>query len=404
MLKNIFDTFIWTSFCRGKQKERNSLVSQSMAELTPVAVTLAKDGAPTKTAIQRIVATFLTKEWAYEDAESLNVLYNASFTNKNCIVKRPKPSTGVAEEPVALFIKLHTALDGCMKAFDEVVPSKQEEALFSYEYGNSGLGAQVYGFFQTQDGTLGRIDEYLDARNMEPEDVENEEVRADVAKSFATFHTLQTPLDRKPLSQFYDAILMGLDRYHQSEKLKTLARQGGVNMDKLVDYDLSSKVGVAVAHLGKLNGKHGWCIHDVQFMNTMIKNNPEPEESKVVLIDFEFVCWNYRAFDIGGHFMQKMFKWFDEDNKIANCAEYTKQEMHHFCQEYAARWNHITGDSDTAEQVFREAQYGYILALAFDIHNMLCYMDDVEDKDPLNLHGLNKLFEELVMQVEELSI
>lgn len=70
-------------------------------------------------------------------------------------------------------------------------------------------------------------------------------------------------------------------------------------------------------------------------MNVMVKNNVKKGESKVVLIDFEFVMRNYRA---------------------------------------------------------------------FDIHNMLCFMDEEDDKDPLNLVGLNKLFDEFVYQYTKLGL
>ncbi|CAM0140879.1 unnamed protein product [Umbelopsis sp. WA50703] len=113
---------------------------------------------------------------------------------------------------------------------------------------------------------------------------------------------------------------------------------------------------------------------------------------------------NYRAFDIGGHFMQKMFKWFDEESRIAGCMKYTEEEKRHFCDEYSRQWNKLTGDSDTGEQVFLESEYGYLLAITFDIHNMLCFMDEEGDKDPLNLLGLNKLFDEFVDQYAKLNL
>jgi choline kinase len=62
-----------------------------------------------------------------------------------------------------------------------LAPMKREEALLCNEYSQTRLGAKVYGFFETQDGTLGGIDEFLDARNMDPENVENLAIRADVA-------------------------------------------------------------------------------------------------------------------------------------------------------------------------------------------------------------------------------
>ncbi|KAG0009975.1 hypothetical protein BGZ82_003749 [Podila clonocystis] len=361
-----------------------------MALLTPVSVTLPEDGVPTKTMVRDIIGTFLTKEWPSVDPETLTMSYNASFANAHCPVERPKPA-GMPTEPLKVFIKFHKADVGDIEFFKHLVPTKQTEALLCHDYGQSGLGARVYGFFETQDGSLGRIDEFLDARNMEPEDVEDALIRSDVAKSLAAFHAMKMSLAKNGVELYYEAIIGGLEKYHKMDKLKALGKEGGVSVDNLIDYDL-------------LLAKKGWCIHDIQFMNIMVKNNPKEGESRVVLIDFEFVMQNYRAFDIGGHFMQKMFKWFDEESKIANCRKYTEEEKKHFCEEYAKQWNKQTGDSDAGDQVFLESEYGYMLAITFDIHNMLCFMSDEDDKDPLNLLGLNKLFDEFVDQYAKLGL
>ena len=174
-----------------------------------------------------------------------------------------------------------------------------------------------------------------------------------------------------------------------------------MDIDSLVDYDFGAGLRRAVERLQNANAKTGWCIHDVQYMNVMITNALPP---KPILIDFEFVMRNYRAFDIGGHFMQKLFKWFDKESMIADCRPFTQEEKKHFCDAYAERWNELTGDNDTGEEVLFEAELGYLLAVCFDVHNMLCFMEQMEDKDPLSLRGLNRLFEEFVQQVERLDI
>jgi choline kinase len=375
-----------------------------MITLTPVPVTLPQNKIPTKKNVQDIIGTFLTKEWPYVDPETLTISYHASYGNAHCPVERPKPATVIPTEPLKVFIKFHNNTECGFEVLKHLVPSKHEEAIFCHEYGQTGLGAKLYGFFQTQDGTLGRIDEFLDARNMEPEDVEDPVIRADVAAATATFHALETSVQKKAVGLYYDGIIDGLKSYHKMEKLKRLGKEGGVSVDSLVDYDFGARLRKAVDTLETLGGKTGWCIHDVQFMNTMVKNTPKEGESKVFLIDLEFVMHNYRAFDIGGHFMQKMFKWFDEENKIANCRKYTEEEKRHFCDVYARKWNELTGDSDTGNQVFLESEYGYLLAITFDIHNMLCFMNDAGDKDPLNLLGLNKLFDEFVDQYVKLGL
>lgn len=372
--------------------------------LTPVSVALPDNKVPTKNMVRDIVATFLTKEWPSVDPQTLAISYHASFANGHCRVERPKPPTGKTTEPLKVFMKFHNEAGVDMEVFKNLVPSKQEEALFCYEYGRSGLGAKVYGFFKTQDGTLGRVEEFLDARNMEPEDVENAVIRADVARGLAMFHSIETSLAKKAVEPFYEALMNGLKKHHNMEKLKALGKEGGVSVDNLVDYDFAARVKKVVDKLESMGGKTGWCIHDVQFMNVLLKNDPKEGESKIVLVDFEFVMRNYRAFDIGGHFMQKMFKWFDEESKIANCRKYTEEERRHFCEEYASLWNEVTGDSDTGDQVFAESEYGYMLAIAFDVHNMLCFMMVEDDRDPLNLLGLNKLFDEFVDQYAKLGL
>lgn len=378
-----------------------------MVSLTRLPFALPEDKVPTPQIARDIIATFLTREWPKQDRATITVTYSTSFTNPSCVVERPAPSNDAAPaEPLKLFIKFHRSSGSDFEAFRHLVPTKEQEALLTYEYGRAGLGARVYGLFQTQDGTLARIDEFLDARTLEPEDVEDEALRADLARGLATFHTLQAgALPRKPVASYYEAVDKGLRSLHGLDKLKTLAREGGVPIDELIDYDLAGRCAVVVEALQKLGAKTGWCVHDIQSMNILVKNGPATaDETRITLIDFEFVFQNYRAFDIGGHFMQKMFKWFDETSKVARCRPYLEAEERHFCDVYAAQWNARTGDADAGEQVYREARLGYMLATAFDFHNMLCWMEQEGDRDPLNLAGLNKLFAEFKGRYEALGL
>ncbi|KAH7303820.1 choline/ethanolamine kinase [Stachybotrys elegans] len=374
-----------------------------MVSLTNVPATLPEDKVPTKQNVKDIIAAFLPREWSSQDVETLAVTYSTSFTNPSCVVERPLP-VNVFTEPLKLFIKFHRAADSGIPAFSHLVPTKQEEALLTHEYARSGLGAKVYGLFQTVDGTIGRVDEFLDARNLEPEDVEQEGLREELARGLATFHSLEMALPLKPIQAYYEAVGGGLQRYYKSEKLKAIAREGAVPIDDLIDYDIASRLKTILAKLQSVNAKTGWCIHDIQSMNILVKNNPTVTGRKITLIDFEFVFQNYRAFDIGGHFMQKLFKWFDKESRIAPCRPYLDEEKRHFCDAYAAQWNAQTGNSDTGAQVYEEAELGYMLATAFDLHNMMWYMDMTENKDPLDLKGLNKLSEEFRGQYKNLGL
>lgn len=375
-----------------------------MASITSVPVTLPKDKPPSKENIRDIISTFLTEEWPSVDPETLKVSYNDKFNNAHCYVARPEQPTGIHKEPLKLFVKIHREHTVDIEAFKDLAPSKAEEALFCHQYSQTGLGARVYGVFKTQDGTLGRIDEYLDARTLEPEDVEDADIRADIARCLARFHLLERPMKKPDVRSYHDGTIRGMERFHRMEKLKVLAREEGIDLDGLVDYDFGSRMRKAVDKMESIGGKTGWCIHDVQYMNVLVKNQPREGESKVVLIDFETTMRNCRGQDIGGHFFQKMFKWFDEESKVVGCRSYSEEERRHFCEEYAEEWNRVTGDSDSGERVFLESEYGFLLAICFDLHYMLYFMATEGDKDPLNLLALRKLFDEFVAQYERLGL
>ncbi|PHH90031.1 hypothetical protein CDD83_4685 [Cordyceps sp. RAO-2017] len=376
-----------------------------MATPQRVPVTLPDDKVPTKAMVRDIVGAFLRREWPGVDAETLSMSYRASFANAHCPVQRPAPAPGnPAVEPLKVFIKFHRPAAADFKAFEHLAPSRGEEALLCRAFGRTGLGARVYGFFQTADGTLGRVDEFLEARCLEPADVEEARVRADVARALATFHAMRAPLeDKKAPQAYHEAVTAALERYRGKDRLKALGREAGVSVDALVDYDFGTRLAKAVERLTSMGAKTGWCIHDVQFMNVLVRERPREGESTVALVDFEFVMRNYRGLDIGGHFMQKLFTWFGDRSRIASCRPYSEPEKLDFCAAYAARWNGLTGDADTPDRVLREAECGYLLAVAFDIHNMLCFMSEQGEGDPLDLEGLNKLFDEFVHQYARLG-
>jgi choline kinase len=354
-----------------------------MITLQALKITLPEDKVPTNQIARDIIATFLTQEWPQQDPESLTVTYSTSFTNPSCVVTRPRPSHPHIE-PLKLFIKFQRPGGEGIPGLERFAPTKEEEALLMCEYSRFGLGAQVYGLFQTGDGTIGRIDEFINGRHLEPEDVEDPAIRAEIAKSFATFHSLQVPLVKTEVSQYYESIHRGLRTYHKSDKLKAFAKENGTDISDLVDFDFVSCCQEVLSRMHRIDARAGWCIHDVQFMNVLVRNAPNPGECKIRLIDFELAFWNYRAFDIGAHYMHKMFKWFDPVDKLTRCRPYSYDEKRHFCDVYAQHWTERTGESCAGEQIFKEAELAFMLAIAFDTHNMLWFMDArIDDKEAL---------------------
>lgn len=375
-----------------------------MATLKHIPICLQEDKCPSNSMLRDIIGAFLTKEWPLVEPDALTVDYHTCFANVNCHVQRPKPTASAPEEPLKVFVKLHRASSE-VKIFKHLMPTKHAEAVLCHEYAQTGRGALMYGFFQTKDGTFGRIDEFLDSRIMLPEDAEDAVLRSEVAEAFASFHSMNHSLELQPVDSFYAAIMGGLGTLQGSDKLKSIGKAGGVDVDRLIDYDFATRVGKIADKLASIGAKTGLCINDVAYMNVLVKNAPLKDgESRVALIDFEFALHNYRAFDIAAHFAEKTFTWSEEESKGAERRKYTDDEKRLFCEAYARRWNQSTGGADTAEQVFLEAQHGSMLSIAWNVYNMLCVVEDQGEKGSCNLSGLNNLLEEFEAQFTQLGL
>lgn len=51
-----------------------------------------------------------------------------------------------------------------------------------------------------------------------------------------------------------------------------------------------------------------------------------------------------------------------------------------------------------------ESELGSMLVITFEIHNMLCFMYQEDDKNRLELLGLKRLFEEFVDRYNKLGL
>ncbi|CEJ89864.1 hypothetical protein VHEMI05685 [[Torrubiella] hemipterigena] len=345
--------------------------------------------------IRDLVGAIFPYEWASADPASLTITRTAGYANTNYIVKRPVDEGKRCVEPVSVFVKLHGSGLGNLAVFEKHVPSKLDEARLCESAAElHRLCARPYGLLtsKTNSRTV-RVDEVLDARCLLPVDVEHAHIRADIAASFAALHTIEVAGWKNSDETFCGIMARyGFNNDSSWRRLEAASIEAGVHMTNLIKCDFPTKIRQLEAKLDSMGAKRTHCIHDVQFMNVLVKNHPQPGDNHIYLIDYEFAARNYRGFDIGGHFMQKNFQWYAE-TQIADCRSYTRDEKQHFCAEYAKRWNEIMGDNDTAEQVLAEAELGYLLAISFDLHNMALCIDIEGSKEVSNLLAFNKLYE-----------
>lgn len=101
---------------------------------------------------------------------------------------------------------------------------------------------------------LGRVNEFLDVRNLEPEGVEDADIWAAVVRGYTAFHAIKIQLEENPVQVYSDIITKQLKKYYKIAKLKKLAYKGGVNVDDLIDYDFISKIRYITERLESTGG------------------------------------------------------------------------------------------------------------------------------------------------------
>ena len=52
-----------------------------------------------------------------------------------------------------------------------------------------------------------------------------------------------------------------------------------------------------------------FCHNDVQAGNILVRHEPGNADERLMLIDFEYCGYNYRAFDIANHFSEWMYDY-----------------------------------------------------------------------------------------------
>ncbi|CAB0016889.1 unnamed protein product [Nesidiocoris tenuis] len=119
------------------------------------------------------------------------------------------------------------------------------------------IGPKLFGIFPG-----GRIEEYIPASPLKPEEMSDPQVNPLVAETIAAVHCMNVPINKEP-RWIWDTIQR--------------------------------------SHLSKVPSPVVFCHNDLQQGN-ILRHNTCPE--KIVIIDFEYCAYNYRGFDLANHFIE----------------------------------------------------------------------------------------------------
>lgn len=313
-----------------------------------------------KTEALSLVSAFFPKEWRRLREEDVSVSRSQSgISNEVYFVSAGGRNQ---QEPDRVAIRKYNQeqeedVDGLWTAFGQMCASHTEQIVMHVQLAHAGLGPKQYGVFAG-----GRIEQWVDCRQLTYTDAIDPVVSHDLAVTMARVHALQLPL-RKPayhfidvLRQMYAGLQSHLSYFDDDEMLRPIA---GHDYQSLMDW---------MAPL--LSFRHNRMVFmnwDPHFGNLAVLNRPAAQQLKVMMFDFEVASYNIRGKDLGNFLISR--SGFVPDVRTDRRIE-SNEEFFPFLQAYVDECDKLMpvvdrGGSDSLDHLMMEALLGGIVALLY---------------------------------------
>ncbi|TLD05691.1 kinase-like domain-containing protein [Venturia nashicola] len=333
----------------------------------------------------RLVSSFFPTEWAITDIDAVHAKeITGGFMNSLQLIWR---DTAPVSEPGAILIR-HFGKSGSIEEppSTNMTLSAAQQAVVYWKMSRRGWGPKIYGCFPG-----GRLEEYfVDSHTLTAAECLQPDIRSQVAKSYARLHSLQLPLRRDSgrllLQQFIESVQK--KREGILPQLQAVDDPRGVSYAKIFERtdwiaELKWVADLFVKHSCKITAIHG----DTNHLNVLVKaSTASTTTERIVLIDYETVAYNYRGFDLGGHFAERMYCYKQPSTQLSGAALPDEEEMKAFCREYLDELRALglgLDEIDTVEHLMLEARIGRLYHYLFV--NMMCTVFDELELEPVFL-------------------
>jgi choline/ethanolamine kinase len=164
----------------------------------------------------------------------------------------------------------------------------------------AGLGPKLHGVFDN-----GRIEEYIPSHTLNNNDLLKPEIRNQIARKLAKFHSLDMPFDKKrhdkSVDENYAEQLLKMDLSWIKEHQAPL-KEKGIDVEFLLNYDFKDYTEWMAKFGTKVGGRNVFCIRDLNRLNCLIRDVPDRFNEVVTLIDYELADYSPRGLDLANFF------------------------------------------------------------------------------------------------------
>ncbi|CAF9911035.1 MAG: hypothetical protein GOMPHAMPRED_007279 [Gomphillus americanus] len=333
----------------------------------------------------QLVKPYMSIEWLHTSIKEVQLRrITGGFTNRLYLLTRTTPSI---KEPACILIRFF-GIQGPLQDPPEsnTTLSSTEQALVYYEMGRRGWGPKLYGTFRG-----GRLEEWIDAHPLTPEESKDPVIRRDIARSYARLHMLLLPIAcsfSQPLLHELKSLGQRAEEFAQCLLVNSEERvREFANVLKSTDW--TSELGWVFALFVKHSCQFAFVIGDANYLNVLVKNHKS--ECQVMLIDYETLIHGPRGFDIGGHFNERMYCYDGQDNVLSGHPAPDLQEQLLFCKEYLREEHSLSrelADRDTVAHLLIESKIGRLFHILYSV--LMCFSGGLTEK-PALLAGLTHM-------------
>ncbi|KAK6743686.1 hypothetical protein RB195_010774 [Necator americanus] len=244
-----------------------------------------------------LCAHYLGGAWEHVDISKFSLSkMSGGLTNLvfRCSLAPEVPIMGI--EPRTVLLRIQTGTD--------TLQLMKEVAIFT-SLNAHGVGPKLLGIFPG-----GRIEEYLPSRMLSKEEMYGKFV-ASVAALNAQINNIEMPLPKSP--QMVPLCRIWLAKYVKNGGgpivLENTAVGGHVEFpDVLTIEQLEEEINEVERFLESQQCPSVFCHNDLVPSNVLLRDakekNFKKDEDRLVIIDFEFGCYNHRAYEIANNIVE----------------------------------------------------------------------------------------------------
>lgn len=229
-----------------------------------------------------------------------------------------EPSAG---EPGRLLLRLYGNTNQ-ERAMETLITESVIFTLLS----ESQRGPRLYGVFPG-----GRLEEYIEARALQTQELANSTLSSIIADKLAQIHLMDVPIDKQP-RKIWQTMEGWLKHIQECLTNRSFPENSEEMMNTLEQLNLYEEFIWLKDYLMSVKSPVVFCHNDLQEGNILLRNTQNVKSLKkkasngsmeidfqnmssenIVIIDFEYCSYNYRGFDFANHFCEWIYDYSKED-------------------------------------------------------------------------------------------